>query len=121
MDLKMNSFSWNPMEPFIFTAASEDYNVYTYDTRYFKFPRRIYRGHTNAVLDVDYSPSGREFVTGSYDSTVSWTFFRMHTKLIGTGLTPWIGVGTLIQPRSCLRFVMPTFLTAVREMSVIFV
>uniref|UniRef100_A0A183AXS3 WD_REPEATS_REGION domain-containing protein n=1 Tax=Echinostoma caproni TaxID=27848 RepID=A0A183AXS3_9TREM len=70
MDLKLNSFSWNPMEPFIFTAASEDYNVYTYDTRYFKFPRRVYRGHTNAVLDVDYSPSGREFVTGSYDSTV---------------------------------------------------
>ncbi|CAL8086155.1 unnamed protein product [Calicophoron daubneyi] len=70
MDLKLNSFSWNPMEPFIFTAASEDYNVYTYDTRYFKYPRRVYRGHVNAVLDVDYSPTGREFVTGSYDSTI---------------------------------------------------
>ncbi|KAG5450595.1 DDB1- and CUL4-associated factor 13, partial [Clonorchis sinensis] len=70
MDLKLNSFCWNPMEPFIFTAASEDYNVYTYDTRYFKFPRRVYRGHVNAVLDIDYSPTGREFVTGSYDSTI---------------------------------------------------
>ncbi|KAF6775216.1 hypothetical protein AHF37_05564 [Paragonimus kellicotti] len=70
MDLKLNSLSWNPMEPFIFTVASEDYNVYTFDARYFKFPRRVYRGHVNAVLDVDYSPTGREFVTGSYDSTV---------------------------------------------------
>ncbi|CAH8523489.1 unnamed protein product [Schistosoma bovis] len=70
MDLKLNAFSWNPMEPFIFTAASEDYNVYTFDNRFFKFPRRVHRGHVNAVLDVDYSPTGREFVTGSYDSTI---------------------------------------------------
>ncbi|KAA3671544.1 WD repeat and SOF domain-containing protein 1 [Paragonimus westermani] len=70
MDLKLNSLSWNPMEPFIFTVASEDYNAYTFDARYFKFPRRVYRGHVNAVLDVDYSPTGREFVTGSYDSTI---------------------------------------------------
>ncbi|CAH8530617.1 unnamed protein product [Heterobilharzia americana] len=70
MELKLNSLSWNPMEPFIFTAASEDYNVYTFDNRYFKFPRRVHRGHVNAVLSVDYSPTGREFVTGSYDSTI---------------------------------------------------
>ncbi|CAH8526431.1 unnamed protein product [Dicrocoelium dendriticum] len=70
MDMKLNSFSWNPMEPYVLTGASEDYNVYTFDVRYFKFPRRVYRGHVNAVLDIDYSPTGREFVTGSYDSTI---------------------------------------------------
>lgn len=26
--------------------------------------------HTSAVIDVDYSPTGREFVSGSYDKTV---------------------------------------------------
>ncbi|KAH8869620.1 DDB1- and CUL4-associated factor 13 [Schistosoma japonicum] len=70
MNLKLNAFSWNPMEPFIFTAASEDYNAYTFDNRFFKFPRRVHRGHVNAVLGVDYSPTGREFVTGGYDSTI---------------------------------------------------
>ncbi|KAL7062369.1 hypothetical protein AAHC03_01304 [Spirometra sp. Aus1] len=70
MNLKLNSFSWNPMEPFIFTAASEDYNLYTFDCRFFKHPRRVFIGHTNAVMDVDYSPSGREFASASYDDTI---------------------------------------------------
>ncbi|KAL3316595.1 DDB1- and CUL4-associated factor 13 [Cichlidogyrus casuarinus] len=70
MNLKLNSFSWNPMEPFIFTGASDDYNLYTYDTRYFKYPRRIFRGHVNAVMDVDYSPTGTELVSGSYDGSI---------------------------------------------------
>lgn len=26
--------------------------------------------HVSAVIDVDYSPTGREFVTGSYDKTI---------------------------------------------------
>ncbi len=71
MNLKLNAFSWNPMEPYVFTAACEDYNLYTYDCRFFKHPKRVYQGHTNAVMDVDYSPSGREFASASYDDTVS--------------------------------------------------
>ncbi|VDP31302.1 unnamed protein product [Schistosoma mattheei] len=79
MDLKLNAFSWNPMEPFIFTAASEDYNVYTFDNRFFKFPRRVHRGHVNAVLDVDYSPTGREFIRlWKCDSTESFDVY--HTR-----------------------------------------
>ncbi|KAH9286690.1 DDB1- and CUL4-associated factor 13 [Echinococcus granulosus] len=70
MNLKLNSFSWNPMEPYVFTAASEDYNLYTYDCRFFKHPKRVYMGHTNAVMAVDYSPSGREFASGCYDGTI---------------------------------------------------
>jgi len=30
----------------------------------------MHSGHTNAVMDIDYSPSGTEFVTGSYDKTI---------------------------------------------------
>nr|CUU00431.1 hypothetical transcript [Hymenolepis microstoma] len=70
MNLKLNSLSWNPMEPYVFTAACEDYNLYTYDVRFFKHPKRVYIGHTNTAMSVDYSPSGRELVSGSYDSTI---------------------------------------------------
>ena len=30
----------------------------------------VHRDHTGAVMDLSFSPSGREFVTGSYDRTV---------------------------------------------------
>ena len=33
-------------------------------------PINIHMDHVSAVLDVDYSPTGREFVSGSYDKTV---------------------------------------------------
>lgn len=31
---------------------------------------KVHEDHVSAVLDVDFSPSGREFVSGSYDQTV---------------------------------------------------
>ncbi|GBP31639.1 DDB1- and CUL4-associated factor 13 [Eumeta japonica] len=70
MELRSNALSWNPMEAFIFTVANEDYNLYTYDVRKFKQPVNIHMDHTSAVIDVDYSPTGRQFVSGSYDKTV---------------------------------------------------
>lgn len=30
----------------------------------------VYKDHVKAVIDVDYSPTGTEFVSGSYDKTV---------------------------------------------------
>ena len=30
----------------------------------------VHRDHVSAVLGVDYSPTGRQFVSGSYDKTV---------------------------------------------------
>lgn len=30
----------------------------------------IYKGHIAPVMDIDYAPTGTEFVTGSYDRTV---------------------------------------------------
>lgn len=33
-------------------------------------PRNVHMDHTEAVMDVDYSPTGREFVTGSYDKSL---------------------------------------------------
>lgn len=30
----------------------------------------IHKDHVAAVIDVDYAPTGKEFVSGSYDKTV---------------------------------------------------
>jgi len=70
--LKMvnNAICWNPMEAFVFTVASEDYNLYTFDMRKLDFPLNIHKDHISAVLDVDYSPTGKELVSASYDKTI---------------------------------------------------
>ncbi|XP_073117909.1 uncharacterized protein [Elaeis guineensis] len=70
MKTKTNAISWNPMEPMNFTAANEDCNCYSYDARKLDEAKVVHRDHVSAVMDIDYSPTGREFVTGSYDRTV---------------------------------------------------
>ncbi|KAL9270870.1 DDB1- and CUL4-associated factor 13-like protein [Drosera capensis] len=70
MMTRTNSIAWNPMEPMNFTAANEDCNCYSYDARKFNEAKCVHKDHVSAVMDIDYSPTGREFVTGSYDRTV---------------------------------------------------
>jgi len=38
--------------------------------RQLKRPVNIYMDHTSAVTCIDYAPTGRELVTGSYDKTI---------------------------------------------------
>ena len=33
-------------------------------------PVNVHQDHVAAVLDVDYSPTGQEFVTGSFDKSI---------------------------------------------------
>lgn len=70
MRMRSNKVCWNPMEAFSFTCANEDYNLYTFDTRNLKSPVNVHMDHVEAVMDVDYSPTGKEFVTGSYDKSI---------------------------------------------------
>lgn len=70
MMTKTNSICWNPMEPINFTAANEDCNCYTYDLRKLDEAKCVHKDHVSSVMDVDYSHTGREFVTGSYDRTI---------------------------------------------------
>ncbi|KAH7830056.1 putative WD40 domain-containing protein [Monocercomonoides exilis] len=70
MRMKTNSLCWNPMEPFNFIAGNEDGNIYEYDMRKMNIARMVYKDHLDAVMSVDYSPTGREFCSGSYDRTV---------------------------------------------------
>jgi DDB1- and CUL4-associated factor 13 len=43
----------------VFTAASEDYNLYSFDMRKLDRPLNVHMDHVAAVIDVDYSPTGR--------------------------------------------------------------
>ncbi|XP_014668035.1 PREDICTED: DDB1- and CUL4-associated factor 13-like [Priapulus caudatus] len=70
LEMRSNAIAWNPMEAFIFTVANEDYNLYTFDMRNLSSPTNIHMDHVSAVLDVDYSPTGKEIVSGSYDKTI---------------------------------------------------
>ncbi|KAK6157177.1 hypothetical protein DH2020_011425 [Rehmannia glutinosa] len=54
----------------IIMRANEDCNCYSYDARKLDEARCVHKDHVSAVMDIDYSPTGREFVTGSYDRTV---------------------------------------------------
>ena len=38
--------------------------------RYLQRPFNIHKDHVAAVIDVDYAPTGKEFVSGSYDKTI---------------------------------------------------
>uniref|UniRef100_T1KHJ5 Sof1-like protein domain-containing protein n=2 Tax=Tetranychus urticae TaxID=32264 RepID=T1KHJ5_TETUR len=68
--MRTNNVAWNPMEGYHFTAANEDHNLYTFDMRNLSEPLKAHLDHIGAVIDVDYSPTGKEFVSGSYDKTL---------------------------------------------------
>lgn len=70
MQTRSNAVAWNPREAFNFTVANEDCSCYTFDMRRLKSASCVHQDHVSAVMDLDYSPTGREFVTGSYDRTV---------------------------------------------------
>lgn len=65
-----NALCWNPQVPFAFAAANEDHNVYLYDMRNLSAATSFLQDHVAAVMDVDFSPTGREIVTASYDKTI---------------------------------------------------
>jgi len=67
---KSNSIKWNPLEAFYFSVANEDGKLYSFDMRSLKEASFIGKGHVSAILDLDYSPTGQEIVTGSYDSSI---------------------------------------------------
>ena len=68
--LRTNAICWNPMEPFNLAAANEDHNTYIFDMRKLNRALNVLKDHVAAVMDVDYSPTGEELVTGSYDRTI---------------------------------------------------
>jgi WD repeat and SOF domain-containing protein 1 len=70
LSMKSNKLAWNPMEPFNFVLANEDSNLYTFDMRNLSKALMIHKDHIAAVMDVAFSPTGREFVSAGYDRTI---------------------------------------------------
>lgn len=68
--LTRGQVAWNPREAFNFTLASEDNNLYSFDMRRLEIASCVHKDFVSAVMDLDYSPTGREFVAGSYDRSV---------------------------------------------------
>jgi WD repeat and SOF domain-containing protein 1 len=81
MRSRTNALSWNPLEAFLLTTANEDCNLYTYDMRNMSSAICVHRDFTSSVTDIDYSPTGREFVAGSYDRSIRiYPFNKGHSR-----------------------------------------
>lgn len=44
--------------------------LHTFDMRKLGFPLQVHKDHISAVISLDYSPTGREFVSAGYDKTI---------------------------------------------------
>ncbi|ORY55078.1 U3 small nucleolar RNA associated protein [Pseudomassariella vexata] len=76
-----NAIAWNPMEAFNFASASEDHNCYIFDMRRMDRALNVLKDHVAAVMDVEFSPTGEELVTASYDRTVRlWCRDKGHSR-----------------------------------------
>ncbi|PSK36796.1 hypothetical protein C7M61_003659 [Candidozyma pseudohaemuli] len=69
-NMRANALSWNPMEAFNFASAHDDHNCYLWDMRRMDSSLNVYKDHVSAVMDLDFSPTGQDLVTGSYDKTI---------------------------------------------------
>lgn len=76
-----NQIAWSPMEAFNFATASEDHNIYLFDMRKMDRALNILKDHVAAVMDVEFSPTGEELVSASWDRTVRlWNRDRGHSR-----------------------------------------
>jgi WD repeat and SOF domain-containing protein 1 len=58
--------------------------LYSFDIRYLQRPFNIHKDHVAAVIDVDYAPTGKEFVSGSYDKTIRiFPADKGHSRFVG--------------------------------------
>ena len=81
LKLASNAVSWNPMEAFNFAVANEDHNAYIFDMRKMDRALNVLKGHVAAVMDLEFSPTGEELVTASYDRTIRlWNRAQGHSR-----------------------------------------
>ncbi|KFA68672.1 hypothetical protein S40285_02608 [Stachybotrys chlorohalonatus IBT 40285] len=70
LNFASNHVAWSPMEAFNMATASEDHNIYLFDMRKFDRALNVLKDHVAAVMDVEFSPTGEELVSASWDRTV---------------------------------------------------
>ena len=67
---KTNCLAWNPLVPTTFAAGNDDGRVYSFDMRKLDKPQKLYVDHVAAVMSLEFSPTGQQLLTGSYDKTL---------------------------------------------------
>ncbi len=67
---KSSALCWNPQEPMNIVIGNENAKCYTFDMRKLSEPKMIHKDHFSAILDIDFSPTGKEFATASFDKTI---------------------------------------------------
>ncbi|KAL2042365.1 hypothetical protein N7G274_004855 [Stereocaulon virgatum] len=70
LGLASNAIAWNPMEAMNFAVANEDHNIYIFDMRKMSRALNVLKDHVAAVMDIEFSPTGEELVSASYDRTI---------------------------------------------------
>jgi DDB1- and CUL4-associated factor 13 len=81
LTLASNALAWNPMEAFNFVVGNEDHNLYMFDQRKMDRALNVYKDHVAAVMDVDFSPTGEEIVSASYDRSLRlWNRSNGHSR-----------------------------------------
>ena len=81
MTLASNAIAWNPMEAFNLAVANEDHNIYIFDSRNLARALNVLKDHVSAVMDVDWSPTGEELVSASYDRSIRlWKRNEGHSR-----------------------------------------
>ncbi|KAG6272093.1 hypothetical protein E4U48_003284 [Claviceps purpurea] len=81
LNFASNHIAWSPMEAFNLATASEDHNIYLFDMRKMDRALNILKDHVAAVMDVEWSPTGEELVSASWDRTIHlWNRDRGHSR-----------------------------------------
>ncbi len=87
---KSNSLCWNPREPYYFTCANEDHNLYTFDMRYLNQASGVHRDFMSAVMSIDYRYQKKKRDGEREREEFFFFFFYLNLKSNRTRVCCWI-------------------------------
>jgi len=70
MDMRSNDIIWSPKNPWEFTVANEDSNLYSFDLRSISNIKKTYKGHVMPIQSLDQEKKDGMIVSGSLDRTI---------------------------------------------------
>ena len=81
VEMRTNAVDWNPQMPYYFITANDDSGLYLFDMRKTESAIRVYTDHLGPVTCVNFSPNGKQFLSGSYDETIRiWDWENIKSK-----------------------------------------
>ena len=92
MQTRQNAICWNPMEPFHFTTASEDHDLYTFDMRRLDHAICVHKGCVSAALTLDPNPNPNP--NPNADPNPGAPLHIVGEGDIGTAVGAWLRLGS---------------------------